>query len=533
MLRCFLLYVILSLTACVPAYASSPVVDLGYAKYKGTSLPVGVDQFLSMRYARPPTGDLRFRAPMEPNNETSTKSATKFGKICIGLGQTPSSSIGEDCLFVNVFKPSHATETSKLPVWVYIQGGGYRGNANNNYNGTKVIVESDFNLIFVNFNYRVGPLGFLASDKVVEDGALNIGLLDQRRLLWWVQEHIEQFGGDPDHVVIHGASAGGGSVSHHMTAYGGRDDNLFIGAGLQSPFWPTQRTVAESEFQFERLVEATNCTEQDHALECLRDIPVADLIAAANVTPYPGASDLPLPHFYWLPVIDGDFIQDHLFSLFDQGKFVNLPSLVTHTTNEGSNYGYNANNTSEVLVFLRNNYPKLTSDNLDDISELYPLDDPLPKHNAYFPSASAAYGDRTFICGGNQAAASIAQHLSPTHVWNYRFNVQDPSSVAAGLGVPHAFDMTAILGVGYAGSAASSYKTTNAAIIPATMHYWISFVRALNPNTYRLSGTPLWEAWGTGTGKRLKLETNNTAMESVPSLSSERCALWKAIVNSA
>lgn len=131
-----------------------------------------------------------------------TRNIIQFGPICVGSNQNASSTQGEDCLFVNVFTPSGATPDSKLPVWLYIQGGGYSANAQANYNGTGVIensglhngtemvLQSDYNLVFVNFNYRVGALGFLASEEVQEDGDLNAGLLDQRKLLHWVQDNI-------------------------------------------------------------------------------------------------------------------------------------------------------------------------------------------------------------------------------------------------------------------------------------------------------------------------------------------------------
>lgn len=116
----------------------------------------------------------------------------QFGPLCIGVSQRPSESLNEDCLFVNVFTPSNATRDSKLPVWVYIPGGGYAQNTDNNYNGTKVVQESQSNIVLVNFNYRVGALGFLAGEQVGRDGDLNVGLLDQRKLLYWVQKHIKQ-----------------------------------------------------------------------------------------------------------------------------------------------------------------------------------------------------------------------------------------------------------------------------------------------------------------------------------------------------
>jgi acetylcholinesterase len=105
-----------------------------------------------------------------------------------------SSTVAEDCLFINVFTPSNATPKSKLPVWFYIQGGGYATNSNANYNGTDVLVQSGQDIILVNFNYRVGALGFLASEIVRNDGDLNAGLLDQRQALQWVQQNIEKVG---------------------------------------------------------------------------------------------------------------------------------------------------------------------------------------------------------------------------------------------------------------------------------------------------------------------------------------------------
>jgi acetylcholinesterase len=95
-------------------------------------------------------------------------------------------------LFLNVWSPTGATPDSKLPVWVYIQGGGYNTNSNANYNGSEVVNTSGQSIVFVNFNYRVASWGFLASEKVRENGDLNVGLLDQRLVLKWVQEHISK-----------------------------------------------------------------------------------------------------------------------------------------------------------------------------------------------------------------------------------------------------------------------------------------------------------------------------------------------------
>lgn len=93
-----------------------------------------------------------------------------------------------------MWSPATATPESKLPVWVYIQGGGYQANSNANYNGSGVVATSGQSIVFVNFNYRVGCWGFLASEEVRQNGDLNVGLLDQRFALEWVQKHISKVG---------------------------------------------------------------------------------------------------------------------------------------------------------------------------------------------------------------------------------------------------------------------------------------------------------------------------------------------------
>ena len=109
------------------------------------------------------------------------------------MGETETAGeVSEDCLFINVFKPSTATPQSRLPVWLFIQGGGYAENSNANYNGTQVIQNSEDGIVFVTLNYRVGALGFLASEQVRQNGDLNAGILDQRKALRWVKKYIEQ-----------------------------------------------------------------------------------------------------------------------------------------------------------------------------------------------------------------------------------------------------------------------------------------------------------------------------------------------------
>jgi acetylcholinesterase len=87
---------------------------------------------------------------------------------------------------MNVWSPTNANADSNFPASLFIQGAEYDNNTNGNYNGSEVVQQSDSDIVFVNFNYRVGVLWFLASDCVRKNGDLNAGLLDQRKALRWV-----------------------------------------------------------------------------------------------------------------------------------------------------------------------------------------------------------------------------------------------------------------------------------------------------------------------------------------------------------
>ena len=223
---------------------------------------------------------------------------------------------------------------------------GYIYNSNANYDGAEVVEKSGHSIVMVNFNYRVGVWGFLASEMLRKDGDLNVGLLDQRRLLLWVKQHIskvcvshydgerrlhaniDQFGGDPNHVVIHGASAGAGSVALHLSAYGGRDDGLFVGAISESLFFPAQPYVAELEWQFDRIAQSVGCDAtygNDAAMSCLRSQDVSTLQALNIPAASPGRTAPPNPLFYWTPCVDGDLIQDLPYALFETGRFLKIP----------------------------------------------------------------------------------------------------------------------------------------------------------------------------------------------------------------
>ncbi|KAK3059609.1 hypothetical protein LTS18_010441, partial [Coniosporium uncinatum] len=312
--------------------AVGPLVDVSYAKYDGTALSNGVSQWLGISYAAPPLGELRFAPPQDPLRNATTQTANRHGPVCLSIGGVPNATgFSEDCLYLDVYAPSNATTDSKLPVYFFIQGGGFNSNSNANYNGSGLVTASGFNIIVVNFNYRVGPYGFIASREIVESdtASTNNGLKDQRKAMEWIQKYITRFGGDPKMVTIGGDSAGAASVTMHLTAYGGRNDHLFQAAAAESQSFATQLTTA------------------------------AELQAQNFNTPYPGAANPPL--YMWNPTIDGDIICDYTYRAFAQGKFIHIPSIFGDDTNGGTVFAPRHTNTSgDSSTFLHDQFPYLT-----------------------------------------------------------------------------------------------------------------------------------------------------------------------------
>ncbi|XP_040838057.1 liver carboxylesterase 1 [Ochotona curzoniae] len=219
-----------SLTTCVAwgHPSAGPVVDtkqgkvLGkFVSLEGVAQPVAV--FLGIPFAKPPLGSLRF-APPEPAEPWSyVKNTTSYPHMCSQdpLGGSSLSELftnrkenipltfSEDCLYLNIYTPADLTKRSKLPVMVWIHGGGLMIGGASTYDG--LALSAHENVVVVTIQYRLGIWGFFSTGD--EHGRGNWGHLDQVAALRWVQDNIANFGGNPDSVTIFGESAGGQSVS--------------------------------------------------------------------------------------------------------------------------------------------------------------------------------------------------------------------------------------------------------------------------------------------------------------------------------
>ena len=185
-------------------FGQAPSVTTAQGNAQGKLIRNGTQKaFLGLPYAAPPVGDLRWKGPRQALSWTGVRDATKFGSRCeqwhvwddyIFQDAGPS----EDCLFVNIYTPAKAKPASKLPVMVWIHGGGFIAGAGSEprYSDSPLV---DRGVVLVTLNYRLGVFGFLATDQLARENggsAGNYALMDMVAALKWVKANVAAFGGD-------------------------------------------------------------------------------------------------------------------------------------------------------------------------------------------------------------------------------------------------------------------------------------------------------------------------------------------------
>ncbi|KAG7088708.1 hypothetical protein E1B28_012678 [Marasmius oreades] len=380
---------------------AGPTVSLDSATVTGVT-EGRVSRFLGIPYAQPPTGDRRFRPPELLSSYTGSVDATSAKPACpqqrdkvpyvsdgllkevidylIKTYETNTTPDSEDCLNINVLKPVNATTDSKLPVLVWIFGGGFEAGSANGEGGHGIVERSiDLNdsLIFVSMDYRVNGFGFLASKEVKEAGVANLGLRDQREALRWVQKYIGAFGGDPTKVTIWGESAGAISVGLQMVANGGETEGLFRAAFMQSGATIPVGDISHGQVYYDQLVSTTGCSGSPDTLACLRQVPYEKLYDAISDTP--GIFSYQSLHLAWLPRVDGDFLGDSPQRLAQQGKVADVPFVSGNCDDEGTAFSLTSLNVTTddaVREYLKTVLlpPDVPDSDLDELMRVYPAD---------------------------------------------------------------------------------------------------------------------------------------------------------------
>ncbi|KAK0463609.1 Alpha/Beta hydrolase protein [Desarmillaria tabescens] len=508
----------------------TPVVDLGYAKYRGTLDPAGSNntQFLGIRFAAPPTGSLRWQAPRTPDFIAGIQDAIANPSGCLqgGTGAASSNPFpankrdtfaanSEDCLFLNVFVPRQLSSRRNLPVVVWIHGGGYVTGSALGAFGNDLIREAGGGVVAVAIQYHLGLFGFLSGESVKAHGTLNAGLLDQQFALQWVQTHIAKFGGDPSRVTIWGESAGAGSVLQQVIANDGHTSPpLFRAAITSSTFLPSQYAFNDvvPEFLYNTIVSRTNCTSAANLLTCLRNADV-NVLEQINV-------DLCSSGFFgtfvFVPVVDGDFIKQRPTVAMREGKVNGEVLLSVTNTNEGAPFiNPGTVNTVQVPEYLTQLFPNLSIQNRDiAVTKYSGLGIPIQQ-------VAAIMGESIFVCPTyyllrafkgrafkGEFAIPPATHGADVHYYFPSINVPD--------GVP---------------------PFNNTDFYKAFSESFLAFVMSLDPNeTFEPTITPSWEPFSFQQGHQVEMRFNKTESDdpavfpfTTPEDLLDRCSFWESV----
>ncbi len=304
----------------------------------------GVIAYKGIPFAAPPVGDLRWKEPQPVVPWEGVKAADTYGAAAEQVTWDPQSFYGrewrasgsvpfsEDCLYLNIWTPAAGHTGKKLPVAMWIHGGGYR-------EGFAFEPEMDGGeewasrgVILVSVTYRLGILGFfshpLLSAESPHGVSGNYGLLDQIAALKWIHENIEQFGGDPDNITIFGQSAGAGSVqalcasplsknliSHAISMSGGGLSDFRLGGGSLDT------------------VQLANKSFMDHfkktTLKEMRALSFKELLKMAKE--YGEATKKPM---FWGPVTDNYFSRGTFSEEAKAGRIADIPYMFGYTAND-------------------------------------------------------------------------------------------------------------------------------------------------------------------------------------------------------
>ena len=364
----FVLAGMLTLVAC-GAQNSGPVLTIEGGQIQGVTTDIkGVTVYRGIPFAAPPTGQNRWKAPQPVIPWEGVKLCDKFGHPPFQAAHYPGgyttewgygdeAPYSEDCLYLNVWTKKPGKPDAKLPVAIWIFGGGMREGwgSEPEFDGQEW---ANKDVVLVSFNYRVGPFGFFAHPELSaedpEHATGNWGTLDQIEAMKWVKKNIAQFGGDPDNVMIFGQSAGSRSVkflsASPLTKGLFNKAVIMSGSGLvkprpQSDAAPAGRgmgmpqqgmtTLAEAEASIKEVCDWANMT----TLRQLRSAGTETIYALGTLYTSVTGKRSVLTASPISPYIDGYVLTESFDDACLDGSLAQVPYLIGYTLNDAGNMG--------------------------------------------------------------------------------------------------------------------------------------------------------------------------------------------------
>ncbi|MBN2026561.1 MAG: carboxylesterase family protein [Actinobacteria bacterium] len=467
------------------------------------NLDDGVWTYLGIPYAEPPVGELRWKEPQPVTAWEDVLECDDFGPACpqnawpypVLSGIMDVGATSEDCLYLNVWTPAESPEEG-LPVMVWIHGGGFTTGAGNIpiYNGRNLAEQG---VVVVNFNYRLGPFGFLALPELSQESpngvSGNYGMLDQIAALEWVRDNINVFGGDPDNVTIFGESAGGASVCYLMASP--LAEGLFERAIVESggfmdfgmPSGDDGGTLEDAEMTGRQIARDLGANDADDVLAAMREVtPEALLEAASEQTNVLGMMNMG-------PVVDGWFLTDAPSAVFAAGEQQDVPLLIGTNANEGAYFAPDMTQQQYELLF-----DYVYGEYADQVYALFPADTPEQVKPA-FSELLTAMG---FAAGSKFAAATTADIGAPVYLYKFTKVSSDPGLEP--LGAFHGLEITYVFG-NFDQVQQVTPTAEDIALSEAMMAYWTNFAATGDPNG---QGLPEWPAFTIDTDLYQELGVN-------------------------
>lgn len=386
--RLSLLLLPLSLQVCHSQIPQpSPLVQTALGPVKGIA-SFHTEAFFGIPFAAPPVGDLRWASPAPAKPWNDAFDATHRAPSC---AQSPSGdgpgSTQEDCLYLDVYRPSDATPASKLPVMVFFHGGGNISGTPAIYDGRRMAEVA--HAIVVIPAYRLGIFGLYALPALGNDAGTYM-LQDQIAALHWVQTNIASFGGNPTDVTLSGESSGAMNACALLASPPAA--GLFRQAILESGFCLHGPSLKDAQLHSEGTARKAGCNGPD-TLACMRQKSVSDLLTA-------GATALEALSG---PASGGTYLPIDAESAVVQGKISKVPVLLGFNRDElwPFQHGLYPLTPEKYQQLLKDRYKEKAV----ELNRLYPSD--AYPHLEYAIGAMA--GDSFMICPALGDAHSLAR----------------------------------------------------------------------------------------------------------------------------
>ncbi|KAI0395981.1 alpha/beta-hydrolase [Xylariaceae sp. FL0594] len=433
---------------------------MGQVLGPSNSLPIPVQVYQGIPYAESTAGKNRLR-PAQPL-QTKADGGSPYhaltpGPIC-PQGKPTNKGTSENCLNANIFRPHFGddaasiaaeerrlgVDSKKLPVVVYVHGGGFGGGSGLDRDLASFVAFADSPVVALSFNYRLGAFGFLPSAVMAKEGLLNLGLKDQQFFFEWARANLPSIGGDPDNVTLMGVSAGAHSIGHHLISYA--PANKLIpgpppfqkailesgGATARAVFAPDHR-LHEQQFQAFLALCGISDVPDDQIVEKLRGLSFDTMETASRAVWDKWYDSL---KWAWQPVVDGPggVIPDLPINSWNKGNVLRIPILTGFNTNEGVVFVPQGEDQPDAVRRLMSSIiPALSKSSLDTLDKLYPSLETARGKELYANSTQStrfgtefwrlddAYGHYAYICPVLQTAtlASSTDSSVPVYVFHY------------------------------------------------------------------------------------------------------------------